>query len=69
MVYFHEMFHAEHGHRCAAQELIALHVDLRIRKTAPWPADVLARLQGVVRERGGAPMPAGAGRKITMPNR
>ena len=67
MLYFHEMFHAEQGHRCAAQELIALHVDLRIRKTAPWPAAVLETLQGVVRARGDTPWPAGVGRKITMP--
>jgi acyl-CoA thioester hydrolase len=67
MLYFHEMFHAEQGHRCAAQELIALHVDLQVRKTAPWPAEVLARLQDGVRAREGMPMPEGVGRRITMP--
>jgi acyl-CoA thioester hydrolase len=67
MLYFHEMFHAEQGHRCAAQELIALHVDLQVRKTAPWPAEVLARLQDGVRAREGMQMPEGVGRRITMP--
>src|SRR5580704_4482436 len=42
--YFHEMFHAEQGHRVAAQELIGLHIDLRIRRVAPFPPDLLARL-------------------------
>ena len=43
--YFHEMFHAEHGHRVAAQELIGLHIDLRIRRVAPFPPELSARLQ------------------------
>src|SRR5580692_10620455 len=33
--YFHEMFHVEGGHRVAAQELLALHIDLRVRRVAP----------------------------------
>ena len=65
--YFHEMFHAEQGHRVAAQELMALHVDLAVRKTAPMQAALLARLREVVRAREGMKMPEGVGRKITMP--
>jgi acyl-CoA thioester hydrolase len=65
--YFHEMFHAEHGHRVAAQELIALHIDLRVRRVAPFAPDLLERLQAAVRERAGAPLPAGVGRRIAMP--
>ena len=30
--YFHEMFHAESGDRSAAQELMALHIDMSIRR-------------------------------------
>ena len=65
--YFNEMFHAEQGHRVAAQELIALHIDLRVRRVVPFPADLLARLQASVKERGDQPMPHGVGRRITMP--
>lgn len=67
--YFHEMFHAERGHRCAAQELMALHVDLAVRKTAPMPPHLLERLRAVVRAREGQPLPDGVGRRITMPVR
>lgn len=67
--YFHEMFHAEGGHRVAAQELLALHVDLRVRKTAPFSTDLQARLQAAVRAREGTPLPKGVGRKIMMPVR
>jgi len=65
--YFHEMFHARGGHRVATQELLALHIDLGIRRVAPFPADVRARLQAAVRERGDAPLPSGVGRRIAMP--
>ena len=62
--YFHEMFHAEGGHRVAAQELIALHIDMSVRRVAPFPEDVFARLQQVVRARGDRPLPNGVGRRI-----
>jgi acyl-CoA thioester hydrolase len=67
MHYFHEMFHAEGGHRVAAQELLALHIDLSVRRVAPFPGDLFARIQAAVRERAGLPLPAGVGRRITMP--
>jgi acyl-CoA thioester hydrolase len=65
--YFHEMFHAEDGHRVAAQELIALHIDLRVRRTTPFAPALLEQLQAVVRARAGEPLPEGVGRRITMP--
>jgi acyl-CoA thioester hydrolase len=65
--YFHEMFHAKSGHRVAAQELIALHIDLSVRRVAPFPSDVFARLQQVVRAHGDRPVPNGVGRRIAMP--
>ena len=65
--YFHEMFHAEGGHRVAAQELMALHIDMSARRVAPFPDDVSARLQQAVRARAGAPLPNGVGRRIAMP--
>jgi acyl-CoA thioester hydrolase len=64
--YFHEMFHAEHGHRVAAQELIGLHIDLRVRRVAPFPPDLLARLQEIARARRDQPLPKGVGRRISL---
>ena len=65
--YFHEMFHAEHGHRVAAQELIALHIDLSVRRVAPFPPELSVRLQSAVRARAGQKLPSGVGRRIAMP--
>jgi len=65
--YFHEMFHANNDHRVAAQELIALHIDMSARRVTPFPPELLARLKSVVRARGDGPLPKGVGRRITMP--
>jgi len=65
--YFHEMFHAEGGHRVAAQELIALHIDLSIRRVAPFPAELYERIRRLVAARAAAPLPDGVGRRIAMP--
>ena len=65
--YFHEMFHAEGGHRVAAQELIALHIDMAARRVAPFPPVVQAMIQAMVRKRAGMALPYGVGRRIVMP--
>jgi acyl-CoA thioester hydrolase len=65
--YFHEMFHAEGGHRVAAQELMSLHIDMSIRRVAPFPDDLHKRLQQAVRACRDRPVPDGVGRRIAMP--
>jgi acyl-CoA thioester hydrolase len=65
--YFHEMFHVESGERSAAQEVMALHIDMRIRRVAPFPAECYAALGQAVTDYAPATSPKGAGRKITLP--
>nr|WP_294544440.1 thioesterase family protein [uncultured Rhodopila sp.] len=65
--YFHEMFHVESGERSAAQELMALHIDMSIRRTAPFPAERRAALRRAVQDYAPAAPPKGAGRTIAMP--
>jgi acyl-CoA thioester hydrolase len=65
--YFHEMFHLESGERSAAQELMALHIDMGVRRVAPYPADRYAALQRAVNEYAPATLPKGAGRRIALP--
>ena len=67
--YFHEMFHAESGERCCVQELLALHIDMRIRRVAPFEADKYEAMQALVREWAPAELPKGAGRKIGLPGK
>jgi acyl-CoA thioester hydrolase len=65
--YFHEMFHGRDGHRVAAQELLALHIDMRIRRVAPFPADRIAAIEDALRRQGDGPFPEGVGRVIRAP--
>jgi acyl-CoA thioester hydrolase len=65
--YFHEMFHAESGERSAVQELMALHIDMRIRRVAPFPSDRAEALRQAVAEFAPKELPKGAGRRIALP--
>jgi acyl-CoA thioester hydrolase len=65
--YFHEMFHVESGERSAVQELMALHIDMRVRRVAPYPPDTYAALRQAVKEYAPATPPKGAGRRIALP--
>ena len=67
--YFHEMFHAEQGHRVAAQELMALHMDMRVRRTTAFAPELLEQLRAAVRAGSAQPLPEGVGRRIAMPAR
>lgn len=58
----HEMVRCSDGKRAACQELLYLHVDLRLRKVVPWPTDRLARMREF-----GVSRPDWVGRAIKLP--
>ncbi len=62
------MFHADSSERSAVQELMALHIDMGIRKVAPFPPEPYAALQKAVADFAPATLPKGAGRRIALPN-
>jgi acyl-CoA thioester hydrolase len=65
--YFHELFHMDSGERSAVQELMALHIDMRSRRVAPFPEIQHAALaQAVARYAPAEPL-KGSGRRIAMP--
>jgi acyl-CoA thioester hydrolase len=65
--YFHELFHADSGERSAVQELMALHIDMRMRRVAPFPDEQRIVLADAVTSYAPAQHPKGAGRRIAMP--
>ena len=65
--YFHELFHAESGERSAVQELMALHIDMRVRRVAPFPEEQRAALEHAVARYAPVQPPKGTGRLIAMP--
>ena len=67
--YFEELHHAEEGWLSATSENMALHVDMDARKTAAFPAEIAARLEGMKAAHATLPIPDGAGRRIAMPEK
>ncbi len=62
----HEMHRIADGRLAAAQEILFLHVDLRLRRVVPWLAPVLPRLQAAAAAHAALAMPDWVGRRIEL---
>jgi acyl-CoA thioester hydrolase len=67
--YLHELFHVESGERSAVQELMALHIDMRVRRVAPFPEEQRTMLARMVAQYAPSEPPRGAGRRISLGSR
>ena len=65
--FFQELRHATEGWLSATSENITLHIDMRIRRVAPFPPDIAERVQAVVAVHSRLQLPEGAGRRIGLP--
>jgi acyl-CoA thioester hydrolase len=66
---FEELRHATEGWLSATSENMTIHIDMAARKTAPFPADIRARIEAVANAHSAVTRPEGIGRKIAMPSR
>jgi acyl-CoA thioester hydrolase len=66
---FEELHHATEGWLSATSENMTIHIDMTARKTAPFPADISARIQTWAQAHAALPRPEGLGRKIAMPSK
>jgi acyl-CoA thioester hydrolase len=66
MHYFEELIHAEEGFLSATAENMTLHVNMSAKKVAPWPADIMSKLERMMERHAALPFPEGAGRRIAM---
>jgi acyl-CoA thioester hydrolase len=64
---FEELRHAGEGWLSATSENISVHIDIGLRKTAPFPPDIMTRLAAVAKLHAAAPRPEGIGRRVAMP--
>jgi acyl-CoA thioester hydrolase len=64
---FEELRHATEGWLSATSENMTLHMDMNVRKVAPFPADILERVRAMAESHARMPRPEGAGRRIEMP--
>lgn len=61
---YSELRHAHEGWLAATVECMFLHIDMAVRRTAPWPPDLRAALDALEARTGDEPWPERAGRRI-----
>jgi len=61
-----EMVGAEGRVRAALMEQLSIHVDLAIRRSAPFPPERLARIRAAIADQRDRPAPAGTGQQIRL---
>jgi acyl-CoA thioester hydrolase len=66
---FEELRHATEGWLSATSENMTIHIDMKARKTAPFPPDIRARVEAVAKAHAAVPRPEGIGRKVAMPSK
>ena len=63
---FQRMYHAQEGFLAATAEWMNLHVDLKTRRVAPWPDQILEGISRVALSQGEWPYPSDAGRVMRV---
>jgi acyl-CoA thioester hydrolase len=66
---FEEMRHASDGWLSATSENMTIHVDMGLRKAAPFPPDIREHIASVASAHATVPRPEGIGRSIAMPSK
>ena len=64
---FEELRHASEGWLSATSENMSMHIDMKARKTGPFPPDIRARIETLANAHAALPRPEGIGRKVAMP--
>ena len=64
---FEELRHAKEGWISATSENMTLHIDMNVRKVAPFPADVAERIRAVADAHAKLERPVGLGRNVALP--
>jgi acyl-CoA thioester hydrolase len=64
--YIHHMYHADEGFLAAANEIMAVHVDMAARRASPIPPEAARALAGLRAAQAHLPIPPEAGRAIGL---
>lgn len=64
---FMRMYHAEEHYLCATAEWMNLHVDIKVRRVAPWPPRILDNIRRYVGAQGSWPWPAESCEHMRVP--
>ena len=63
---FMRMVHAEHGYLAATAEWMNLHVDLRVRRVAPWPDAIREKIAAFAEDQMNIEWPVEAGKTMAV---
>jgi acyl-CoA thioester hydrolase len=66
---FEELRHAGEGWLSATSENMTIHIDMKTRRTAPFPPDIRARIEAIANAHRAIAPPEGIGRSIAMPSK
>ena len=66
---FEELRHATEGWLATTSENMSLHIDMSVRRVAPFPPDIAERIRAVVEAHARLPQPEGIGRIIALPTK
>lgn len=67
--YVQSMFRAESSYLACVMEVMASHVDLTSRRTAPFPPEIAARISAIVNAHANLPLPPQVGHVIGLPKK
>jgi len=67
--FFHSMRHAEEDYLAATIEFMAVHVDMRVPRAVPFPAEAAARIGAMLGEHRLLPRPPQLGRSVGLRNK
>ncbi len=59
--FFEQLYHAHQGYLAATSEQLGMHVDMQSRRSAPFPRDVLERVQELAEQHQHLPLPPQVG--------
>jgi acyl-CoA thioester hydrolase len=64
--YFHEMHHETKAYLAATNELLSVHINMRTRRSEPFPLDVQTQLTGMKAAHAALPVSPQVGRKLAI---
>ena len=67
--YVQQMFHATEGWLACVTEIIVMHIDMNLKKSAPFPADVMEKIEGMRAAHAHLPVPPQVGHRIGIPRK
>jgi acyl-CoA thioester hydrolase len=67
--YVQQMYHAREGWLACVSEIIVMHIDLRQRKSTPFPADIIQKITSMYEAHRVLPAPPQVGHRIAIPKK